>query len=135
MTPSRLQLVLPSVFDRLEEVVDATQALMDAHGVDDDLAYRVVLLATEAVTNAMEHGNELDADKSVRLDVEVEPAAITIVVEDEGPGFDRSAVENPVAPDNLLAEGGRGIFLIEHMADEVRYEDHGRRVHIRFSRP
>ena len=60
--------------------------------------------------------------------------AFIIEVEDEGEGFLRSAVGDPLAEDNLLEDGGRGLFLIERMADDVRYERGGRRTVIRFDR-
>ena len=123
-----LKLELPSSFDHLERVIEETEAFMAEASDDEDLNYKVVLLVSEAVTNAIEHGNELDAAKRVWLTVATDDSSVTIRVEDEGKGFDPDEVENPLDQDNLLREGGRGLFLMEAMASEIRYENEGRRL-------
>lgn len=129
-----LSLVLPSEFEVLEQVVNETEAFLLPRVGDADLAYRVTLLASEAVTNAIEHGNELDASKKVRMWLRVTPTRIELTVEDEGRGFDPARIENPLEADNLLHASGRGVYLMGEMADEVAYEDQGRRVRMVFHR-
>ena len=129
-----LRLELPSVFESVEEAVERTQAFLKPRLDDEELAFQVVLLTSEAVTNAVEHGNALDADKTVHVRVSLLREYVEVAVEDEGAGFDRSAIDDPRADENLLHEGGRGIFFIETMADDVRYEEDGRRVRFRFRR-
>ena len=130
-----LSLTLPSIHESLERVVDETEAFLSSHVPDDDLSYRILLLATEAVTNAIEHGNGLDASKSVSLHLHYEPERFTVLVEDEGAGFERARVEDPLKQENLLDDGGRGLYLMEALADEVHYENGGRRVRIVFRLP
>lgn len=129
-----LVLTIPSELAQLEAVVDATQAFLSAQLDDEDLGYRVLLLVTEAVTNAMEHGNQLEASKVVKLDVRIDPSAVAVTVEDEGAGFDPKRVANPLDTENLLVDSGRGVFLIATMADDVQYENEGRRLRMRFNR-
>ncbi|ARA92311.1 MAG: ATP-binding protein [Bacteroidetes bacterium] len=129
----RLHLELPSDVTLLDQVVDETEAFIRPY-VDDEAAYRIVLLTTEAVTNAIEHGNQTDPDKMVQVDLRVRDRQIDLRVRDEGPGFDPSKLKNPVAPDHVLDEGGRGIFLMHAMADEVYFEDGGRCVRMVFHR-
>ena len=129
-----LHIVCTSEFGHLDRIVDETQAFIGALVDDDEFAYKVVLLVSEAVTNAIEHGNTMDTTKKVRLDVVVGEKRVAISVEDEGAGFDPSAVKNPTDEANLLMDGGRGIFFIEQMADEVQYAKDGRQVHIFFDR-
>jgi serine/threonine-protein kinase RsbW len=131
----RLHLVLASEHVSLAKVVDETQAFVSSCTDDDDLIFRVVLLTSEAFTNAIEHGNELDPNREVVLDVELYARSIEVSVQDEGKGFDRSVVDNPLAEENLLNEGGRGLYFIERMADEVHYEEGGRRIRMVFHRP
>ena len=50
---------------------------------------------------------------------------ITACVIDEGVGFDPAAVPDPTTPENLLRAGGRGLFLMRELMDEVRYNDRG----------
>ncbi len=129
-----LHCVFTSDFEHLDQIVDKTEAFLAKPISDNDLAYKIVLLVSEAVTNAIEHGNKMDESKKVYLDLKVGSKQIQITVEDEGEGFERESVENPADEANLLMDGGRGIFFIEEMADKVAYEKNGRRVQIFFNR-
>ena len=125
---------LPSRFEELDALVEATQAFMDEATDDEDLAYRVTLLASEAVTNAIKHGNGLDPSKKVVMHLVAHPDRFELTVEDEGGGFDESEVANPLADDHLLESSGRGIFLMRQLADEVSTELDGRRMRLVFRR-
>ncbi len=127
-------MTIQSSFDDLERVVDQAEVFFSRYSEDDDMVYRAVLLASEAVTNAIEHGNESILEKKVEIVFEERLDAFIIEVEDEGKGFVRSAVVDPLDEGNLLEDGGRGLFLIERLADDVRYECGGRRTVIRFDR-
>lgn len=107
-------------------VAAAVQAFLDAHVPDEDLAFRVALVASEAVTNAIEHGNQLDANRRVALVVVASDERVVVSVEDEGVGFDPSFVPDPTREGALMAEGGRGLFLMQELADTVRFEEQGR---------
>jgi serine/threonine-protein kinase RsbW len=126
--------VLSSDYASLETVVEDTEAYLSEFDVDEDLAYRVVLLATEAVTNAIEHGNDLDPEKNVIMECRCDPDRITLTVEDEGGGFDPSKLSSPLEEEHLLDPGGRGLFLMDNMADEVGFEEEGRRIRLVFFR-
>ena len=119
---------IPSEFEQLEMVVDAAEAFYRACFEDEEKIFTGVLLASEAVTNAIEHGNAHDASKRVFIEFTRDGGRVECWVEDEGEGFDREAIADPLASENLLEDGGRGIFLIERLADQVRYEKGGRRI-------
>ncbi len=121
---------LPSRFEVLEQLVDEAQCFFGAHVSDEDLLYRIVLLASEAATNAIEHGNRLDPSLNLRVDFSVQPNLATVMVEDQGGGFDMDAIRDPLESENLLSDRGRGIFLIQELADRVQWENGGRRVRI-----
>ena len=92
----------------------------------------VELALREAVSNAILHGNRLDARKLVHVRCCCEGAkGVFIVVRDQGHGFDPDAVPNPLAVENLEAENGRGIHLMKLAMDEVSFERGGTEVHIR----
>jgi serine/threonine-protein kinase RsbW len=131
-SPHQLQLVFESAFHHLDELLVQTERFVSAHTSDEDRIYQIVLLTSEAVTNAIEHGNQLDPTKQVHVDMIVENGCLTVSVQDEGAGFSRTTVRDPLTEDNLFKEGGRGIFLIEEMADEVHYEMDGRKVNMVF---
>ena len=90
------------------------------------LNFRVGL--TEALSNAMLYGNEQDPDKRVRVEVTVGEEAITAQVTDQGNGFDPSRVPDPTAPENVTKPGGRGLFLMRELLDEVRFNEEGNSV-------
>ena len=91
-----------------------------------NLNFRVGL--TEALSNAMLYGNAQDPDKRVRVEVVLGEASITARVTDEGVGFDPASVPDPRTPQNLCKEGGRGLFLMRELLDEVEYNDQGNSV-------
>jgi len=130
-----LQMTLPSVHESLEDIMEAVEAFAETHGFDEDFAYRLLMVATEGATNAIRHGNEFDETKRFHLKINVDQERVDLWVRDEGHGFDREAVADPLASNNMLEDSGRGLFLIEHMADKVTYESEGRTMHALFHRP
>ncbi|MFN4112031.1 MAG: ATP-binding protein [Ignavibacteria bacterium] len=85
--------------------------------------YNNILLAvTEAVNNAIIHGNKNDISKEIELEFIITDDFIKIIVTDEGEGFDLQSVPDPTLPENLLSEHGRGIFIMKHFVDELKVE-------------
>ena len=85
---------------------------------------------TEALANAVLYGNRSDPNKIVRVEVALESNRVVLQVVDEGPGFDPSAVPDPTLPGNLHRPGGRGLFLIRELMDEVEYNERGNSVRL-----
>jgi serine/threonine-protein kinase RsbW len=79
----------------------------------------------EALTNAMLYGNAGDPRKHVRLTLTLEASRVVVHVEDEGNGFDPDSLPDPTLPENLHRPGGRGVFLIRKLMDEVDYDRGG----------
>ncbi len=102
---------------------------------DDAKFYNIVVAVTEAVNNAIHHGNSCDPDVHVDLDIELTDKYLTVSVKDRGDGFDHNALADPRNKENLLKERGRGVFLIKELADEVHYDvsDKGTFVQIIFT--
>jgi serine/threonine-protein kinase RsbW len=90
------------------------------------LNFRVGL--TEALTNAMLYGNEHDPSKRVRVEVALENGRLEARITDQGGGFDPSAIPDPTEGENILKSGGRGLFLMRQLLDEVSYNDRGNQV-------
>ena len=107
----------------------------DRFQIDDDIYGNIMVAVTESVNNAIRHGNKFDKDKNVHLRLSVEPATLRFEIEDEGQGFDYDNLPDPTAPENIENPGGRGIFLIHALADEVLFEDEGRKVCLTFRVP
>lgn len=89
--------------------------------LDDGTMYRLLVATTEAVNNAIIHGNQSDPRKRVRITCQLIGKVLTMSVQDSGRGFDPNSLANPLEEENLLKESGRGIFLIRSLIDEVGF--------------
>jgi len=117
---------VPSDIDVVEEAVDLVARHCLASGVPARAARFVVRVALcEALANAILYGNRSDPEKRVEVRVEVGPDSLELSVEDEGPGFDPTAVPDPTDTAHLEDENGRGLFLIRQLVDEVRFNKQG----------
>jgi serine/threonine-protein kinase RsbW len=89
--------------------------------IDDGTMYRVLVSCTEAVNNAILHGNKADPNKTVRMRCCVNGRNLKIKVQDEGEGFDSSSLPDPRDEKNLLKENGRGVFLMRSLMSSVKF--------------
>ncbi len=87
--------------------------------IGNDKFHDIIVATTEAIINAIQHGNQFDPSKKVKLSVSASSGHIQVIVQDEGTGFDPSTIEDPRTPENILKERGRGIFLIRQLSDSV----------------
>jgi len=90
--------------------------------LDEIQMHKMMVSLTEAVNNAILHGNKSDAEKKVRVRCELMPGWMVVIVCDEGKGFRPAKVRNPLHKKNLLRESGRGIFLMRTLMDKVEFE-------------
>ena len=126
---TELVLELPSDVRQIEHAVEYVMercAACQTHGRKLRLNFRVSL--TEALSNAMLYGNRKDPDKRVRVEVTVGPVELIARVTDEGHGFDHHHIPDPTSPDNIEKSGGRGLFLMRELMDEVHYNERGNQV-------
>ena len=86
---------------------------------DENERMDISIAITEAVNNAVEHGNRLIPDKIVTVRIEYSDKILRIVVRDEGDGFAIDDVEDPLAPENLTKPDGRGLLILESLMDTV----------------
>ena len=107
----------------LESVDSAEQTVLneaEALGFDEDDRHRVGIALRECMVNAVVHGNRYNARKKVHLKVTRKPESLTVVIGDEGDGFDPTAVPDPLAGENLLRGSGRGVMLMQAFMDEFQ---------------
>ncbi len=114
-------LVLASRFENIEVAERALRDLCDEAGCDGDDLYWVVTALREALANAVRHGNRSEPERRVFVDYSVDPASVTIQVEDEGEGFDPATIPDPTDPENLLRPSGRGIFYMQQFMSHVEF--------------
>ena len=103
------------------------------HNVHESHYGNILIALTEAVNNAIHHGNRLDPSKQVVLGYEVKGDKLVFVVSDEGPGFDFEHLPDPTDPENIEKPHGRGVFLMRALADSVEFSDNGATVAMAFS--
>ena len=119
-----IRLELPSVFEMIDLAQAVTDQLARVIGLDEDAQHWVGVAVRESVVNAIKHGNHFDPAKIVVLEFTTRPARqpseLSILVRDQGEGFDPAGLPDPLAPENLLRESGRGIFFMRRFMDDVQ---------------
>lgn len=118
---SLLRLSIGSDLEQVDLVGVVIQSTLEQIGVEADQIHWLVMAVREAVINAIQHGNRLDADKRVLVEVDLDGEEFAVRVEDEGQGFDPDDLPDPTAPENLLRPSGRGIFMMRQFADSIEY--------------
>ena len=108
------------------------KSIFDEYDLQQDLYPNMLISLTEAVNNAIQHGNRNDHAKSVVIETMKREDRVSFVIVDEGPGFDYDSLPDPTAPENLEKSGGRGVFLMHQLSDNVRFRENGSRVEIEF---
>jgi serine/threonine-protein kinase RsbW len=94
--------------------------------------FEIEMALREALANAVLHGCKGDPAKKIEFSVTGEKErGILIIVRDPGQGFDHTALPAPIDGENLFSDHGRGIYLINKLMDEVKYERDGREIHMR----
>lgn len=126
-------LVLDSTMDSISQVEKMIDGQSQMLNIDDEVYGKYMLSVVECVNNAIVHGNKLSADKKVRIHYHITNKRIEVTVTDEGDGFDPDSLPDPTAEENIEKDCGRGIFLMRHLADDVSFEDHGRKVKMTFN--
>lgn len=128
----QFKIKFPSVMDNIRIVESFIDNIKAKKYIDDDIYGNIMIAVTESVNNAIKHGNKEDRKKNVNLSLEVHEEKISFIVQDEGFGFDYENLADPTSPENLDKPGGRGIFLMKNLSDEVNFSDKGRSVELVF---
>jgi len=125
---------LPSVPASITDIENLIEKACAEMALPEDVFGNILISVTEGVNNAILHGNKSNAALSVFVGVLNNEEWVCFRIEDEGPGFDPDAIPDPTAPENLLKENGRGIFLMKSLSDELTFEKNGAVVNIYFRR-
>ncbi len=124
----KLKVTIPSNFVAGREVQKKILDAVDRAGFNSQSAFAIKLALEEALVNAIKHGNRLDPDKTVKIEAIVTPTQAEIIIEDQGPGFDRACVPDPTRVENIEKCSGRGILLMEAYMSGIEWSRNGRRV-------
>ena len=112
---------------------DWINALCELYQVSVEQYGNVLIALTEAANNAIIHGNKNSNDKKTEIEYNIQDNTIAFTITDEGSGFDYNDLPDPTSPENIEKPQGRGIFLMNHLADEVSFIDPGNMVELKFS--
>jgi len=124
-----LNLVIPADPRAIPTITDGVKHILETKGWDEPEIMAVELAVQEALTNGIRHGCKNDPSRKVQCCVAVDQnGGVTVVVRDPGAGFDASQLPDPLDPANVLKPGGRGVFLINRLMDDVRFSEGGRAV-------
>jgi serine/threonine-protein kinase RsbW len=127
-----IKISIPSLIENIKIIESFIDNAKESFEINDDIYGNIMISVTECISNAIIHGNQNNKEKLVHLELSVENNILRFIIEDEGKGFDQSELKDPTAPENIEKTGGRGIFLIKHLSDDVKFEKNGKKTILSF---
>lgn len=127
-----IKISIPSLIENIKIIESFIDNAKESFEINDDIYGNIMISVTECISNAIIHGNQSDKNKLVHLELNMKGDQLNFIIEDEGRGFDLLELQDPTAPENIQKPGGRGIFLIRHLSDEVKFEEGGKRTILSF---
>lgn len=127
-----ISIQIPSLMENIRMIESFIDNAKERFRLDDDIYGNIMIAVTEAVNNAIKHGNSGVKSKNVFLSLSLDESLIKFIVKDEGTGFDYENLPDPTSPENIEKPGGRGIFLMKHLSDEVKFLNAGAEVELSF---
>ncbi|MDG1279138.1 MAG: ATP-binding protein [Algoriphagus sp.] len=127
-----IKISIPSLIENIKIIESFIDNAKESFEINDDIYGNIMISVTECISNAIIHGNQNDKNKLVHLELNVEDDTLKFTIEDEGVGFDSNELKDPTAPENIEKTGGRGIFLIKHLSDDVKFEENGKKTILSF---
>lgn len=126
-------LKINSKTDNLRLVERLIDDVCQIYNVNEDSYGNILIAVTEAVNNAICHGNKNNPDKIVQIGFESSGNQLTFKIKDEGPGFDYANLPDPTDPANLEKLNGRGVFLMKNLSDKIEFSNNGKEVALSFN--
>ena len=123
---------IPSIKENVSVVESFIENVGEKIRIEETIYGNVLVSVTEAVNNAIVHGNKEDKNKKVKLGLKQNKKSVRFIVEDEGMGFDHNTLPDPTNPKNIEKIKGRGIFLIKSLSDKTTFKQGGRVVEMLF---
>jgi len=127
-----LKIKIPSLSENIRIIESFIDNAKEKYSLNDDIYGNIMISVTESVNNAIKHGNKSNKEKNVTITLQLNENQILFIIKDEGDGFNYNCLPDPTSPENLEKPGGRGIFLMKHLADEVKFKNEGSLVVLTF---
>ncbi len=125
-------MVIKSEIENISLIERLIDDISVKHQIHSDVYGKLLLAVVEGVNNAIVHGNKLEKEKDVVVEYAVSDGKIEFLISDSGSGFDYRSLPDPTKPENIERTHGRGIFLMNHLADELEFNDTGNEVKMVF---
>ena len=118
---NKFEMTIRSSLEEIEAVEEMAERAADKMKFSEEERDSLAIAVTEAVNNAIIHGNKQDRRKRVNLRFDFEGEKLIVKIKDQGTGFNPDKISDPLAPENLLKESGRGVFILSTLMDEVKF--------------
>jgi serine/threonine-protein kinase RsbW len=132
MVKKDYQLKISSTPDNIVQLETFIDKVKEAENVGDDVYGNIIISLTEAVNNAIIHGNECDPSKDTVVTCRRDGHKLIFTVSDSGAGFDYNNLPDPTDPENLEKLTGRGVFLMSQLSDLLVFSNNGSSVELQF---
>ncbi|MDG2369590.1 MAG: ATP-binding protein [Flavobacteriales bacterium] len=132
LPPVMQKIKFPSQANNIRLVEKLVDDVCAEIGVNEDKYGNILIALTEAVNNAIHHGNRLDPKKLTTIHCQQKNEKLTFLIKDEGLGFDYENLPDPTDPKNIEKPDGRGIYLMKHLSDSISFEDNGSSIELSF---
>lgn len=126
------RLKIESKMSNLRIIENAIDEMTGSIGINQDNYGKIMVAALEAVNNAITHGNKANPQKMVDVEIEFDQNEMKVTVTDEGEGFDPKEIPDPTLPENIEELSGRGVFLMNKLADSITFNEKGNSVTMSF---
>lgn len=126
------QLKIASDITNMTIVENTIDFLTSELGINQDNYGKILIAVLEAVNNAIVHGNKSDIKKQVEIDFNLDRKNLLVLITDEGNGFKPDEIPDPTKPENLEELSGRGVFIMSKLADEIKFNNKGNSVELKF---
>ncbi len=113
---------LESTLDSVDEAENKVLQAAESAGFGEEDLHKIGMAVRECMVNAVVHGNRYNGRKKVFLGIDATADRLTIIIRDEGEGFDVNSLPDPLAEENLLRQSGRGLLLIQAFMDEFQIQ-------------
>ena len=117
---------------QIKHIEDFVNSLKCSCNIPQDVYDNILISLTEAVNNAIIHGNKLNVKKFVDIQCREKQKKVIISISDEGLGFNPNNLKDPTLAENLECCGGRGVFIMKQLSDKVRFLNNGRTIELHF---
>ncbi len=129
---SNAVLKIESIPNNIAMIEPYLKAIIKVNHICDSRYADILVSLTEAVNNAIIHGNNKDRNKYVRIHMSNGDKGVIFSVTDEGCGFDPDTIPDPTTEQFIECCGGRGVYIIKSLADRVLYKNNGSTVQMVF---